>query len=81
MIILTRTEYRKQANKWELVEQETKEVNYDFYLNVIDRRFFKAIGGIERSSRSYTPRGYRVTKQTSISPDRNTKIIFEFDFN
>ena len=81
MIILTRTEYRKQANKWELVEQDKQEVDYDIYLNIIDRRFFKALGGIERSSRSYTPRGYRVTKQTSISPDRNTKIIFEFDFN
>ena len=81
MIILTRTEYRKQANKWELVEQETREVDYDFYLNIIDRRFFKALGGIERSSRSYTPRGYSVTKQTSISPDRTIKVTYEFDFN
>lgn len=81
MIIVTRTEHRKQANKWELVEQETRKVDYEFYLNVIDRRFFKALGGIERSTRSYTPRGYRVTKQTSISPDKSTKIVFEFDFN
>ena len=81
MIILTRTEYRKQANKWELVEQDKQEIDYDIYLNIIDRRFFKALGGIERSTRNYTPRGYRVTKQTSISPGRNTKIIFEFDFS
>ena len=81
MIILTRTEYRKQANKWELVEQDKQEVNYDIYLNIIDRRFFKALGGIERSTRNYTPRGYRVTKQTSISPDRTIKVTYEFDFS
>lgn len=81
MIILTRTEYRKQASKWQLIEQDKQEVDYEIYLNIIDRRFFKALGGIERSTRSYTPRGYRVTKQTSISPDRTIKVTYEFDFS
>jgi hypothetical protein len=79
-IRLVRNEFIKVGSKWKLIETDERFVDYDFYLNVIDRNFFKMLGGYERGIRNYTPRGYRVTKQISINPDRDHKVEFNFIF-
>jgi hypothetical protein len=42
-------------------------------------RFFRSLGGSERATYGYTPAGRIVTRLTSTSPDRRTKIIRTFD--
>jgi hypothetical protein len=43
-------------------------------------KWFRRLGGSETAERSYTCRGYNVTKLTSTSPDRGIKIIRKFKF-
>lgn len=43
-------------------------------------KWFRRIGGKETVQRSYTNAGYLVTKLISTSPDKQTKIIREFNF-
>ena len=53
------------------IDQET----YDNIFNKKTQAFFKGIGGYERASKSYTTVGYIVTRLTSVSPDKTTKIV------
>lgn len=39
---------------------------------------FRSLGGTERPTYGYTLAGYIVTKLTSISPDKSTKVIRTF---
>lgn len=81
-IILIQTEYKKNGNKWEEVKQEVKEINKEFYKNVIEsKKFFTNLGGYERHEKSYTCEGYIVTKVTSISPQKEYKTVRQFNFN
>ena len=43
-------------------------------------KWFRRLGGSETVQRSYTSAGYLVTKLTSLSPDRQTKVIREYKF-
>tara|TARA_R110002050_G_scaffold289725_1_gene442658 strand:- start:401 stop:670 length:270 start_codon:yes stop_codon:yes gene_type:complete len=43
-------------------------------------KWFRRLGGSETAERSYTCRGYNVTKLTSTSPNREIKIIRKFKF-
>ena len=43
-------------------------------------KWFRRLGGSETVQRSYTNAGYLVTKLTSLSPDRQTKVIREYKF-
>ena len=43
-------------------------------------KWFRRLGGSETVQRSYTSAGYLVTKLTSVSPDRQTKVIREYKF-
>jgi hypothetical protein len=61
---------------------EKKIITEEEYNNIIDScKFFKKLGGVERSVRNYTCRGFKVVKLTSISPDKETKVIREFNFD
>ena len=42
--------------------------------------WFRAMGGTETAERSYTCRGYNITRLTSTSPDKQRKVIREFKF-
>jgi N-acetyl-anhydromuramyl-L-alanine amidase AmpD len=42
--------------------------------------FFRRLGGSESVQRAYTCYGYKVDKLTSTSPDKQTKVIREFNF-
>jgi hypothetical protein len=63
---------------------ETREITGREYNNITSAetlRFFRRRGGSETVQRSYTSRGYKVTKLTSINPGRTTKVerFFKFD--
>lgn len=60
---------------------EVKEITEEHYNNYVNsRQFFKNLGGSESAQKCYTCAGYKVYKMTSISPDKQTKVIREFKF-
>ena len=64
-------------------ENETREITEDQYNKTIGNdtlKFFRRLGGTETAIRSYTCAGYKVVKLTSVSPDRETKVIRTFKF-
>ena len=69
----------KKSNKWVVIEEEEKEINEEYYENIINaRHFFENLGGKELHYKSYTYIGYIVTTIHSISPDRQSKSVYEF---
>ena len=69
----------KKGNKWVVIEEEEKEINEKYYENIINaRHFFENLGGKELHYKSYTYIGYIVTTIHSISPDRQSKSVYEF---
>lgn len=73
--------YQRLGRGWELLEEERKTVDRQYYQNTVDaKQFFNNLGGMERHSRSYTPYGYIVTSINSISPDHDKKTTREFIF-
>lgn len=83
-IELIKTEYElKVGTKTVYTEIETaqKEITETEYNNIIDSvSFFRRLGGTETIQRAYTSAGYKATKLTSKSPDRQTKVIRKFNF-
>ena len=85
-IIMTRTELEKNPNTkttYLTKEVETEEVTKKAYERITGEdtlNWYRRIGGTETAQRSYTCRGYNITRLTSISPDRQTKIIRTFKF-
>jgi hypothetical protein len=58
---------------------EEKEIKFEEYFNYLSSiEFFKNLGGYERVEKTYTYKGYIPTKLTSISPDKNIKIVRSF---
>ena len=85
-IIMTRTELEKnpdtkttyltkEVEKEELTEKAYKLITGDDTL-----KWFRRLGGTETAQKSYTCRGYNITRLTSISLDRQTKIVRTFKF-
>tara|TARA_R110002020_G_C15822763_1_gene733313 strand:+ start:49 stop:312 length:264 start_codon:yes stop_codon:yes gene_type:complete len=65
-----------------LDETKTEELTEEHYDNYITSApFFRRLGGSETLTRSYTSAGYRVTRIVSKSPDRETKVVRDFDIN
>lgn len=75
-------EYEKHGRHgWKLVTEKTKAINGEYYDNIITaRRFFVNLGGYERHTKTFTRFGHIVTHVISISPDRQSKREFLFDF-
>ena len=64
-------------------DDETENISLTQYYNITNDKtlkFFRGLGGSETAERSYTCRGYTVTKLTSTSPDKQTKVIRKFKF-
>ena len=72
----TKTTYIVEGEK---IEQITKE-NYNNITSKETQQWFRRLGGSETAQRSYTCRGYLITKLTSVSPDRQNKSIYQFKF-
>lgn len=72
----------KQGSKWITTETETKTILKSFYNNMTDGksiRFFRNLGGIETVQRNYTKMGYLPVRILSTSPNRETRIIRNFE--
>lgn len=86
IIVLTQTEYIKNPDTkttYIQVSKEVKEVNEkEHYLTVNENtvKYFRRLGSSESVTRNYTTSGYKVTKLVSTSPDKETKIVREYEF-
>jgi hypothetical protein len=72
----TKTTYIVEGSKTETITKE----NYDNITSKETQRWFRRLGGSETAQKSYTCRGYLITKLTSVSPDRQNKSIYQFKF-
>jgi DNA integrity scanning protein DisA with diadenylate cyclase activity len=84
-ITMTETRFKlKEGTKtvFTQTESKTKELTEEQYNRVLDSApFFRRLGGSETLIKGYTPRGYRVVRHISRSPDREIKVIREYDFS
>lgn len=83
-IELTREEYtRTESGKsWRSKPDSSRvEIIQDkHYNNYIDSmKSMRRLGGSETAQRSYSAHGYNVYRLTSISPERDTKIVYLFN--
>jgi len=85
-ISMTKTHYIKNPNTKTtyLIENvERENISKKEYNNITSKetqRFFRRLGGSETAQRTYTSKGYLITRLTSISPDRKTKKVYQFKF-
>lgn len=85
-IILTETRQAKKQgfkNAYETLETVTKEITREQYNKITDEgtiKFFRRLGGYESVTKNYTSLGYIPVKIISTSPDKNEKVIREFEF-
>lgn len=82
-ITMTETTFEKteSGKSWRKkpISEETKEIQFDEYFNYLSSvEFFKSLGGYERVERFYTYAGYIPCRLTSISPNKETKIVRVF---
>ena len=75
----TRTDFRKIGNKWIETEKTAKEVNKDYYNNIITDQFYHNISRSIRYTKGYTKAGTLIVKVSAISPDGNEKTVREFE--
>ena len=79
--LTTKTYGRTESGKnWKSnpTETEITTIDKETYDNIFSKEtqaFFRRLGGYEKTSKSYTTAGYIVTRLTSISPDKTTKIV------
>lgn len=86
IITLTETRMTKNPNtkttyivESEDVRECTKKEHHNC-TNEQTVKWFRRLGGSETVQRSYTCAGYVVTKLTSTSPDKQTKVIRKYNF-
>ena len=73
----TKTTYIVDSKKIETVTEK------QYRLTTCDEtvKWFRRLGGSETKQRNYTCLGYVCTKLTSISPDRQTKVVREYNID
>ena len=77
----TRMSRTKSGKSWSKrnIEETKKIIDFEEYFNYLSSvQYFKNIGGIERVEKSYTISGYIPTRLTSVSPDRQIKVVRHF---
>ena len=67
-------------NTLEEVNEVITRERYEMLTSSKTLGWFRATGGTETAERSYTCRGYNITRLTSTSPNRQIKVIREFKF-
>lgn len=75
--------YVKNGSRWTLTEEKHEKINYINYYNVVDpraARFFRSLGGYDKTTCSYTRKGYLPVECVSINPDRTYKTVRSFKF-
>jgi hypothetical protein len=85
-IILNQKEYVKNPNTkttYYIRSEETREITEKEFFNINNTdtlKFFRRLGGSESAIFGYTCNGYKVTRLTSTSPDKQIKIVRTFNF-
>lgn len=82
-ITLVVTRYEKRGSRWIEVEKETEAINFVWYCNAVDPNasaFMRSLGGWEKTTKSYTKKGFIPVENISISPDRTAKIVRNYSF-
>lgn len=85
-IKMTKQEYQKVPNtktSYKLTNNTLEDIDKITYSRITKDetlKWFRRLGGSETAQRSYTCRGYNITKLISTSPDKQTKIIRTFQF-
>jgi hypothetical protein len=70
----TKTTYLEEKREVEEIDERT-------YNNIESSSpFFRRLGGSETHLKTYTCRGYKTIRLTSVSPDKQLKTIREFKF-
>jgi hypothetical protein len=85
---ITMTKKRLEKNPstkttFNILEEATEVIpreRYEFITKPETLKWFRSLGGTETAERSYTCRGYNITRLTSTSPDKQIKVIREFKF-
>jgi len=67
-------------NLLEEVNEVITRKRYEMLTSAKTLGWFRAMGGTETAERSYTCRGYNITRLTSTSPNKQIKVIREFKF-
>ena len=86
-ITLTETRLTKNPNTKTTYIVDSKEVSevtqeqHDLTTNDNTCKWFKRLGGSEAKQMNNTYLGYLCTKLTSISPDRQTKVVREYNID
>ena len=62
---------------------ETVIIDFETYNSITNKetlKWFRRLGGTETATKSYTWKGYYITKLVSKNPERNVKMIRTFKF-
>ncbi len=78
-IILTQTTVKRGVKQREEVK-EISEKEYNLLTNNDTLKFFRRLGGTETVRKTYTCKGLVITKLISTSPDKEIKVVREFNF-
>ena len=81
ILITERYERTSSGKSWKKnpVESNKSIINSENFKNIISSiPFFRNLGGFERVTKGYTIAGYIPVELSSISPDKETKIIRKF---
>jgi hypothetical protein len=85
-ITLTEKRYVKNPNtKTTYILETTETTNvtekqHSLTTNNDTCKWFRRLGGSETKQMEYTCAGYKCTKLTSVSPDKQNKIVREYSF-
>lgn len=75
------TRYERRGGRWAEVDSKREDLTPAFYCNAVDAvPFFRGLGGSERVECSYTPIAYLPVRISSVSPDKQTRVVREFQF-
>lgn len=89
IIMKQTTIYKKYKNpvtgkisNWRLAGiEEPKQITIEHYNNMVEAQtVMRRLGGKEYLYKNYTCMGYIPIRLTSVSPDKMTKIVYEFTF-
>lgn len=79
-IVETTTRFEKDGKTWRKLETTTKTIDKEQYYDTIDSKHaFIKLGGKEMHKKNYTALGYVVTEIHSMSPNKLTKTLREYD--
>lgn len=85
-ILMTKTNYIKNPNTkttYFVDEEATEKIDKKEYNNIVSsdtQKWFRRLGGSETALKSYTCRGYLITRLISTSPTKENKTIYKFKF-